>query len=214
MRKSLLPEIVEAHIAANLVHQTPIEADLYERSMQHERAGMCSSPEVGHLLAFLVRLMGAKRVLEVGVFTGYSGLKMASALPEAGKLVACDISAEFPAIGQPFWERAGVADRIDLRLGDATETLRGLDADSFDFAFIDADKTGYPTYFEHALRLVRRGGLIVLDNMLRGGRVAEVDSADEETRLLRDLGIQISRDPRVNATMLAVGDGLMLAQRI
>lgn len=212
MGKSLVPPAVEAYIDSQLVAQTEVEARLYAVSMNHERAGMCSSPEVGALLTFLVRLTGARRVLEIGVFTGYSALKMASAIPADGRLVACDISAEFVAIGQPFWVEAGVAERIDLRLAPALDTLAELEAGSFDLAFIDADKRSYPAYYEACVGLVRAGGLIVLDNMLWSGKVADPAFTDEETEILRALGQRIARDPRVDASMLTVGDGLMLAR--
>lgn len=212
MRKSLVPEAVENHIAEHLVQQSEPEAGLHAATMHLERAGMCSSPEVGQVLAFLVGLVAAKRVLEIGVFTGYASLKMASALPADGLLIACDISDEWPAIGKPFWAAAGADSRIDLRIGPALETIRGLGDESIDMAFIDADKSNYPHYFEEMLRLLRPGGLIVLDNMLWSGRVADMNDHDSETVILRELGIQIANDPRVSSAMLTVGDGLMLAR--
>lgn len=213
MRKSLVPEAIEAFIETHLVHQTEIEGRLHQATMTHERVGMCSSPEVGALLALLVQLVRARRVVEIGVFTGYATLKMAGALPHDGKLVACDIEPEFVAIGRPYWDEAGVADRIDLRIGPALDTLAGLESEAYDFAFVDADKAGYPAYYESCLRLLRQGGLMVLDNMLRGGRIADLTDTDEDTRILRQLGVQIANDPRVTAALLTVGDGLMLAHK-
>lgn len=211
MRKSLVSGLIEEHIHAHLVHQTAVEEGLYAESMRLEKAGMCSSPEVGHLLSFFVKLTGARRILEIGTFTGYTALKMASALPEGGELVACDISEEWTSMGRPFWNEAGVDSKIRLILAPALETVQSLEAGSFDLAFIDADKQNYPHYYEAALRLVRSGGLIILDNMLWDGKVADVNEQDEETVILRELGVRIANDSRVSATMLTVGDGLMLA---
>lgn len=211
MRKSLLSEAIENHVHAHLVHQTEVEARLYAESMRLENAGMCSSPEVGQVLSFFVKLTGAKRILEVGTFTGYTALKMASALPEEGTLVACDVSEEWTSIGRPFWKQAGVDSKIRLVLAPALETLETLENGSFDLAFIDADKPNYPHYYDSALRLVRKGGLIILDNMLWDGKVADPAEQDTETVILRDLGVRVANDPRVAATMLTVGDGLMLA---
>ena len=213
MREPLVPEAIEAFIGTHLVHQTEIEGRLQQATMTHERVGMCSSPEVGALRALLVQLVRARRVVEIGVFTGYATLKMAGALPHDGKLVACDIEPEFVAIGRPYWDEAGVADRIDLRIGPALDTLAGLESEAYDFAFVDADKAGYPAYYESCLRLLRQGGLMVLDNMLRGGRIADLTDTDEDTRILRQLGVQIANDPRVTAALLTVGDGLMLAHK-
>ncbi|MFN7171868.1 MAG: O-methyltransferase [Fimbriimonadaceae bacterium] len=212
MRKSLVPEVVEAYIDQNLVHPTEAERALHEETMKLENSGMCSSHEVGGVLAFLVRLIGARQILEIGVFTGYTALKMASALPENGQLVALDINEEWPSIGKPHWHQAGVAEKIDLRIGPALETLKELESGRFDMAFIDADKAAYPHYYEACLKLIRPGGLLVFDNMLRDGRVADSDHADEEVQLIRALNDQICRDPRVDAVLLTVGDGLLLAQ--
>ena len=211
MGKSLVPPAVEAYIDSHLVTQTEVEARLHAASMDHRRAGMCSSPEVGALLAFLVRLIGARQILEIGVFTGYSALKMASALPVGGRLVACDIEADFVAVGLPYWAEAGIAERIDLRIAPALDTLAGQEPGSFDMVFIDADKGSYPAYYEASLGLVRPGGLIVLDNMLWSGKVADPAVTDEETEILRALGQRIAQDARVDAAMLTVGDGVVLA---
>ena len=174
------------------------------------------SPEQGAFMAQLVRLVGARRVIEVGTFTGYSALVVAEALPADGSIVACDTSAEWTAIGRPFWERAGVADKIDLRLRPALETLDALlaagEAGRFDFAFIDADKVNYDAYYERCLQLLRTGGVVGIDNVLWGGRV--VDAAaddDEDTRAIRALNAKVRGDARVDATMLPIGDGFTLA---
>ena len=173
------------------------------------------SPEQGAFMALLVRLLGARRAIEVGTFTGYSALVVAEALPADGQLVACDVSNEWTAIGKPFWERAGVGHKIDLRLRPAVETLNTLLADgqsgAFDFAFIDADKANYDAYYERCLRLLRPGGVVSIDNVLWSGRVANEAVADQDTTAIRALNAKIRDDARVHATMLPIGDGLTLA---
>ena len=175
------------------------------------------SPEQGAFMALLVRLLGAKRTLEVGTFTGYSALVVAEALPADGKVVACDVSEEWTSVGRPFWERAGVADKIDLRLRPAVATLdeliAGGETDSFDFAFIDADKANYDAYYERCLLLVRKGGVIGVDNVLWGGRVADASANDEDTQAIRAVNEKVRADARVDATMLPIGDGLTLAMK-
>jgi O-methyltransferase len=203
-----------------LAHQSAEHTELQALRQQTQtmpEARMQISPEQGHLLALLVRLMGAQRCLEIGTFTGYSALAIALALPADGVLVACDLSEEWTAIGVPHWRRAGVHNKIDLRIAPAKETMAQLERHetgrSFDLAFIDADKVGYDTYYESALKLVRPGGLIVLDNMLRRGRVAKPDEDDPDTRAVRDLNRKIAMDARVDAVLLPVGGGMTLALR-
>ena len=168
-----------------------------KRSPQTRWHVMQISPEQGAFMALLVRLLGARRAVEVGTFTGYSALVVAEALPEDGRLVACDVSEEWTAIGRPFWERAGVAHKIDLRLRPAVETLDALLADgqsgAFDFAFIDADKANYDAYYERCLRLLRPGGVVGIDNVLWGGRVADAAVTDQDTAAIRALERQGSR---------------------
>ena len=177
--------------------------------------GMQISPEQGALMQWLVKLIGAKRTIEVGTFTGYSALVVAEALPADGQVIACDVSEEWTAIGRPFWERAGVAGKIDLRLKPGEETLDELvsagESGAFDFAFIDADKANYDTYYERSLALLRPGGVIGIDNVLWGGRVANEDVNDEDTRAIRALNRKVQADSRVDIAMLPVGDGLTLA---
>ena len=177
--------------------------------------GMQITPEQGAFMQLLVRLLGARRTIEVGTFTGYSALVVAEALPPDGLLVACDVSDEWTAVGRPFWERAGVAGRIDLRLQPAADTLDELiaegDAGTFDFAFIDADKANYGTYYERCLTLVRQGGVVAVDNVLWGGRVADAGANDDDTKAIRALNAKIRRDRRVHATTVPIGDGLTLA---
>lgn len=174
-------------------------------------------PEEGQLLAFLVGLVGARSVLEVGTFTGYSTLCMARALPADGRLVTCDITDKWPAIGAPYWKRAGVDDRIEVRVGDARTTLAELIAEGganrTDLVFIDADKANYPSYYEHALALVRPGGLIVLDNTVFFGRVVDPAAQDPDTVALRELNSRIRADDRVELAMLTMADGISLVRK-
>ncbi|WP_234347325.1 O-methyltransferase [Streptomyces specialis] len=173
-------------------------------------------PEEGTLLALLVALTGARRTLEVGVFTGYSTLCTARALPGDGQVVALDNSERFTAVARPYWERAGVADRIDLRLGDAGRTmaamLRAGEESTFDFAFLDADKNNYPAYWEPLLALLRPGGLLVVDNTLWAGQVADDTCQDPDTRGVRELNALIAADDRVESVMLPVADGVTLVR--
>ena len=198
------------------LREHPEQVALRAATLAQPRASMQISPEQGQLMQLLVRLLGARRTLEIGVFTGYSALTVALALPADGYLLACDVSAEFTGVGRPFWERAGVAERIELVLAPALETLdRRLaagEADSYDFAFIDADKTSYDAYFERCLRLVRPGGLIAIDNVLWSGRVA-VASQDPDTAALQQLNSKLHGDSRVDLSMVPIGDGLTLARK-
>ena len=182
-----------------------------------ENSGMQIAPEQGQFMALLVRLLGARRTLEVGTFTGYSALAVALALPEDGKLVACDLNAEWTTIGRRFWEEAGVADRIELRLGPGEETLAALlaagEAGRFDFAFIDADKQGYDRYYEACLELIRPGGLVAIDNAFRNGRVARKADHDPDTAAIDALNRKVGQDPRVEISLVPIGDGLLLARK-
>lgn len=172
-------------------------------------------PEQGALMANLIRLMSAKKTIEIGTFTGYSTLAVALALPEEGEIIACDISEEWTALGKKKWEQAGVAHKINLRLAPAVDTLDALLADgqesSFDFAFIDADKVNYPAYYEKCLKLVRKGGVIAIDNVLWGGSVIDSEKNDEDTKAIRKLNEFIANDKRVSLSMVPIGDGLTLA---
>ena len=194
-------------------------ADLRAVTRDHQHAGMQISPEQGQLLALLVKLIGARRTIEVGVFTGYSALAVALALPADGRVLACDVSNEYTQVGRPYWQRAGVADKIDLVLQPALTTLdaklAGGEAERYDFAFIDADKTSYDGYYERCLRLLRGGGLIAIDNTLWGGEVAKpVDSlTDADTSALQALNLKLRDDERVDISLLPIGDGLTLARK-
>ena len=180
-------------------------------------AGMQISPEQGQFMALLVELIGARRLLEVGTFTGYSALACALSMPPEGEIVCCDISEEYTAMALAFWGEAGVSDMIELRLGRAGETLNLLlkegQTDSFDFVFIDADKSNYDSYYECALRLVRPGGLILFDNVLWGGKVADPAERDADTEALRRLNDKLLRDGRVSISLVPIGDGMTLARR-
>ena len=190
---------------------------LREETARLPNAGMQIGPEQGQFMALLVQLLGARRTLEVGVFTGYSSLAVALALPPDGRVVACDVSEEWTAIARRYWAEAGVAEKIELRLGPAVETLDALLAagqeGSFDFAFVDADKGNYDRYYERALRLVRRGGLIAIDNVLQGGRVADPEAQGESVAAIRALNARLHGDERVALSLVPIGDGLTLALR-
>jgi len=182
-----------------------------------EMARMQISPEQGQFMRLLVELTGAARALEIGVFTGYSALCIVLGMPGEGRLVACDISEPWTRIARRYWEEAGVGDRIDLRIAPAAETLQALieqgDEGSFDFAFIDADKTNYDLYYERCLQLLRPGGLIVIDNVLWGGAVIDPSDSDPDTQAIRALNTKLHADERVAVSLLPVGDGLTLARK-
>jgi predicted O-methyltransferase YrrM len=173
------------------------------------------APEQGQFMALLVRLMGAKKALEVGVFTGYSSLCVAIALPEDGKLVACDISDEYTSVARRYWDRAGVGKKIDLKIAPAIETLDKLlangESETFDFAFIDADKSNYYKYYDRALKLIRSGGLIAVDNVLWSGAVADPEIRDNRTNKIREFNQKLHEDERVTISLVPIADGLTLA---
>jgi len=214
-RNTMIATAVETYVSG-LTREPKLAAELRTETMRLANGQMMTPPDVAALLALLVRMVGAKRAIEVGTFTGYGSLAIASALPENGKLICCDISETWTAIGRRYWERAGVAARIDLRLAPAAETLSKLaarGAGRFDFAFIDADKGGYDGYYELCLTLMRPGGVIALDNMLWYGAVADKRVRDPDTQALRALNQKISKDARVDACLLSVGDGVMVARK-
>ncbi len=200
------------------VREHPLLQRLREETASHPRAIMQIAPEQGQFFQFLVKLTGAKKALEIGVFTGYSSLAVAQALPDDGHLTACDISEEYTSVARRYWREAGVDGKIDLRIAPASETLEQLIAEggegTYDFAFIDADKTGYDRYYELCLRLVRAGGLIALDNMLYHGTVPGGVDHGADTAALRLLNAKIGNDPRVVSTLLPIADGVMLAMLI
>lgn len=190
---------------------------LRQETANHPRAMMQIAPEQGQFMALLVQLLGATKTLEVGVFTGYSSLCVALALPPTGKIVACDVSEEYTAVARRYWQQAGVADKIDLRLAPALDTLEQLlasgQAGTFDFAFIDADKENYPGYYDLALQLIRPGGLIAIDNVLWSGRVADPQVQDNSTQAIRAFNEKLHHDDRVSLSLVPIADGLTLALR-
>lgn len=203
------------YLIAQSLREPDILAQLRAETAQHPMAQMQIAPEQGQLMALLVQLLGAKKTLEVGVFTGYSALVVALALPAEGQVIACDVSEEYTAIARRYWEAAGVADKIDLRIGPAIETLDQLLADgqanTFDFAFIDADKSSYANYYERSLQLVRPGGLIAIDNVLWSGRVADPEVQDNRTKSIRDFNTKLHEDDRITLSLVPIADGLTLA---
>ncbi|WP_442504273.1 class I SAM-dependent methyltransferase [Marinivivus vitaminiproducens] len=214
-----LPDAIVAYLDGVAQPEHPALRGLREATAARlgDLADMQSGPAQAGLMGLLVRLMGARRVLEIGTFTGYGSLALALALPPDGEVVALDVNADFAAIGQPFWRSAGVEEKIRLRIGPATESLDHLIADGeagwFDYAFVDADKKSYEAYYERALVLVRTGGLIVLDNMLWHGSAADPDATDKQSVVLRRLASAIRDDRRVEATFLPIADGVVLARK-
>lgn len=197
------------------LREPDILASLREETAKHPMGMMQIAPEQGQFMELIVQLMGATKTLEIGVFTGYSSLCVALALPPNGQIIACDVSEEYTAIARRYWEAAGVANKISLQLGPAIDTLDKLIAEgqagTFDFAFIDADKENYEAYFERSLQLVRNGGLIVIDNVLWSGRVADPQVQDESTTAIRTFNDKLRNDPRVTLSVVPIADGLTLA---
>jgi len=215
--ESVNPPEIERYVREQTLRETEAQVRLRRETTALPDARMLLAPEVGALLALLVRLIGARRVLEVGTFTGYSALAMALALPEGGRILACDVSEEWTAIARRHWKAAGVADRIDLELAPAAETLSALVRDgragTFDLAFVDADKASYPDYYEACLVLLRAGGVLVFDNTLWGGAVADESVTDVDTVAIRTLNRRIRADARVDACLLAIGDGATVVRK-
>ena len=211
-----LDDVLQRYLIDHSLREHPAQSALRAATASHAHAGMQISPEQGQFMALLVRLIGARRALEIGVFTGYSALAVALALPEDGRLLACDISDDYTRVGRPFWQQAGVAQKIDLRLAPALETLDAQLAEgasgSYDFAFIDADKSGYDAYYERCLRLLRPDGLIAIDNTLWGGAVAR-PAQDADTEALQRLNAKLHQDQRIDLSLLPIGDGLTLARK-
>ena len=216
--RSFLPEAVDQYLRTVVARETPMQQRLRAETSLLPLAGMQIGADQGVLLAFLIRLIGARNAIEVGTFTGYSALAVASALPAGGRLVCCDISDEWTTIARRYWAEAGVADRIELHLRPAQETLAELlqrnGAGAFDFAFIDADKTGYDAYYEACLTLLRTDGLIAIDNVLWSGTVADPSDQKPDTVALRALTAKVRDDSRVDACLLSIGDGVLLARKL
>jgi len=210
-----LTDRLEGYVLAHSREST-VAARLRAETAKLPQSGMQIGADQAAFMALLVRAIGAKRCIEIGTFTGYSALAVAYALPDDGRLICCDISAEWTAIARRYWNEAGIAERIELRLAPALDTLRELARDGrgqYDFAFIDADKSNYGAYYEACLQLLRPGGLIVLDNMLWSGRVADPDHHDADTDAIRALNAKIDIDGRVDSSLLTVGDGVMLVRK-
>lgn len=217
-RNAFISSELYDYIVATTLRDDEVLAGLRAETAQLPEAGMQISPDQGQFMGMLTGLVGASRAIEVGVFTGYSSLCVARALPDDGLLVACDINFEYTQVARRFWERAGVSGKIDLRIGPAVETLDAMVTDgesgTYDLAFIDADKGNYARYYERCLRLLRSGGLMMVDNALWGGRVADPAHTGGITSIMRDLNEMAGRDARVEVTLLPIGDGLLLARKV
>jgi predicted O-methyltransferase YrrM len=207
-----------AYLTEVSLRELPVLADLRKETATLAMASMQIAPEQGQFMAFLIKLMGAERCLEVGSFTGYSALVCAMALPAQGRLIALDSSEEWTDIARRYWRTAGVDAKIELRLGLAAESLHDLldsgERGSFDFMFIDADKTGYRTYFDLGLELLRPGGVMAFDNVLWGGRVADPDVSDEDTVAIRELNRFLLEHPDIDLSLVPIGDGLTLVRKL
>lgn len=211
-----LDDTLYQYLLDHTLHEHPEQTALREVTARHPHGGMQISPEQGQFMTLLIRLIGARRTIEVGTFTGYSALTVALALPEDGRILACDVSDEYTAIGKPYWQRAGVSSKIELVIAPANETLDARlaagEAGKYDFAFIDADKSNYDGYYERCLKLVRQGGLIAFDNTLWSGAVAR-PAHDDDTRALQALNDKLHGDQRIDMALLPIGDGLTLARK-
>ena len=216
-RNVQLTDNVYQYILDHSVREPAVLRALHEETAPMKHAGMQIGADQGQFMGLLAKLVGAKRCIEIGVFTGYSSISVALALPPDGKIIACDVSEEWTSVARKYWEKAGVASKIDLRLGPAVETLDGLlakgEAGKFDFVFIDADKGNYLNYYERCLKLVRTGGLMLFDNTLWSGEVANPGNQKEDTVALRALNDALHRDDRVDVSLLAIGDGVTLARK-
>ncbi len=211
----LVPDTIYDYILKTTLRETLVQRALRERTAAMPQARMQTGPDQLQFMQLLVRAIGARRCIEVGVYTGASALAVALAIPADGTIVACDVNEEYTAIAKEFWQRAGVANKIDLRLAPGEETLNALLAQQgdYDFAYIDADKTNYDAYYELVLRLLRRGGLIAIDNVLWGGDVANSAETDPDTVALRKLNEKIGLDERVDTSLLTIGDGLSIVRK-
>jgi caffeoyl-CoA O-methyltransferase len=213
--RQLFPEDVYQYLLSVSLREPPVLRRLREETASLPNATMQVPPEHGQFLSLIVQLLGVRRAVEIGVFTGYSSLAVALALPAEGRIVACDISEEYTAVARRYWKEAGVDHMIDLRIGPALETLKTMLAGpargTFDFAFIDADKTNYEGYYECALELLHPGGLIMVDNTLWSGRVADPNENEESTVALRAFNKKLHADSRITLSLLPLGDGVTLA---
>jgi caffeoyl-CoA O-methyltransferase len=206
---------VHAYLVSHGTEPDAVQRDLIERTRELGGISMMQiAPEQGAFMTLLTRAIGARSAIEIGTFTGYSALCLARGLPDDGRLLCCDVSSEWTEVGKPHWEKAGVADKIDLRIAPAVETLDALPAEpTFDLAFIDADKPSYIDYYERLLPRMRDGGLILVDNVLWGGRVADPSADDEHTEAIRRFNDHVAGDARVDCVMLPISDGLTLLRK-
>ncbi len=216
-RPTPIDEALYEYLLSVSLREPDVMRRLRQQTQLLPEANMQIAPDQAQFMQMLVHLLGASQTIEVGVFTGYSALAVALALPETGRMVACEIEEKWPRIGQPYWKEAGVADKIDLRIAPARDTLTALldegGANSYDFAFIDADKEQYITYYELCLQLVRPGGLIAIDNTLWDGKVARPDNREPETEAIRNLNKHLLEDDRIELCLLTIADGLTLARK-
>lgn len=213
-KSTFVDPAIQEYIVASVVREHPALRELREETARHPHARMAIGPEQGTFMQLLAHAIGARRYLEIGVFTGYSSLAMALALPPDGYVLACDVSDEYTAVARRYWKSAGVADKIDLRIAPALETLAHLPeqrVEPFDMAFIDADKANVDAYYERALELLRPGGLVLVDNVLWDGAVLDDSTQDAQTRALQGLNRKVGRDERVEATLVPICDGLLIA---
>ena len=212
-----LDDTLYRYILEHSVREPAVLRELHDETATLKHAGMQIGADQGQFMALLAKLIGAKRCIEIGVFTGYSSLAVALALPADGRIVACDVSEEWTAVARRYWQKAGVSSKIDLRLGPAVETLDAMlargEAGTFDFAFVDADKGNYLHYYERCLKLLRAGGLIAVDNTLWSGDVAKPENDKPDTVSLRAFNDALHRDERVDVSLLTIGDGLTLARK-
>jgi len=216
-RRLIITDEIYRYVLEHSVREPPVLARLREVTQRMPEALMQIGPEQGQLMALLARLVGAKRCIEIGVFTGYSSLAVALALPEDGRIVACDVSEEYTSVARQFWREAGVAHKIDLRLQPATRTLDELiaagESGRYDFAFIDADKVSYDAYYERVLKLLRPGGVVLLDNVLWSGEVADPKTEEASARIFQALNDKLHRDERIDLSLLPIGDGLTVVRK-
>ena len=213
----LLNDALAGYVTEAWMREADVLRELREETAKMEESSMQIAADQGQFMALLVKLTGARKCLEVGVFTGYSSTAVALALPEEGRLTACDISEEFTSVARRYWKKAGVEEKIDLVLGPATETLDGLvgggNSGTYDFAFIDADKPNYVAYYERVLSLLRKGGLVLIDNVLWDGKVADLTILDEQTLAIRQFNEHVHRDDRVDLCLVPIGDGVTMARK-
>jgi predicted O-methyltransferase YrrM len=215
-KSTFVDQSIQEYIIAQTVHETAVQRALREETSHRSNAGMQIGPDQAQFMQLLAHTIGARRYLEIGVFTGYSTLAMALALPPDGRIVACDVSEEYTSVARRYWEQAGIADKIDLHLAPALETVERLiagNAEPFDMAFIDADKENVSKYFDACIALVRPGGLILVDNVLWDGKVVNPSINDADTCALRNVSVRAAHDDRVEVSLVPVCDGILIARK-